>query len=234
MNIQRQITLALNNPVAERFVAELNRQETLFRRKLTAALNKLDKFQRMRPSSVGYNLDFLNDGLNNQMLDTFQHRPNIVFSTDVHLTKAQKVTLGLMSGWYVYAMVYNLDDRCAGVLIKNHEEGSGVTTSERGIQSTITYQSNLKVQKWGIIYPNGLVRKSVTMPIARRGQWLQATSQDKLETDSKGNYVVIKGAKAPTRSRFLPKEATEDQLARAARNENIDAGVKAGKFTIHG
>lgn len=159
MNIQNKIARALLSSTAERFVANLNRQELHFRKCLSIAFRERGKMLKLLMVSNNNQSEYLRDAINDDVLSQYQTRPTLVFSTDVALTNQQKSVLRTLNGWSVYSMVYNLEDQCGAVLIKNHCEGLPVKNS------------TVQVHKWGMVYPDGRVKSSTRMPIAVCGSW---------------------------------------------------------------
>ena len=195
------LTKALECQIAQKFVDTLNKQEVQFRDSLSLATiyQARTKMIQTLLNRSGADSTHLRDAVGDDVIGHFSKRPTLVFSTDVMMTKEQKEAVALMGGWNVYAMVYNMEDQCGAVLIKNHSDGLAVKNS------------TVKVQKWGMIYPNGHVRTSTRMPIAQRGSWGE---QKKL----------IK----------LPKEAAEMLMFQVQINNAVDKGVKKGRVTIEG
>ena len=204
MNIQRDLSKSLQNPVAKRFVESLNKQESTFRKCLSSAYRDRNQLLKM----VSVNPD-LRSSIGQDVLTSFDTRPTLVFSTDVTLTKQQKKTMSVLSGWHAYALVYNIEEQCAAVLIKNHLEGSCASRQDRGVQTTVSYQSFGKTQKWGMVYPDGSIRTGEDMPISACGKW-----------------------KAVRRLKSLPKETPKDAIKRAQSSKHVADGVKRGLFSI--
>lgn len=195
------LTKALTCPIAQKFVDTLNRQEVQFRDSLSLASIYQARTRMIQSllNKSGADSTYLRDAVGDDVIGHFSKRPTLVFSTDVMMTKEQQETIALMDGWNVYAMVYNMEDQCGAVLIKNHGDGIAVKNS------------TVKVQKWGMVYPNGHVRTSTRMPIAQRGSW----GEDK-------------------KLKKLPKEAAEMLMFQVQINNAVDKGVKKGRVTIEG
>jgi hypothetical protein len=193
MNITNQIKNSLASDAAEKFAKRLNKQESQFRKCLTVANRERAKALKMLVVS---NNDYLRDSINVDVLSYYESRPTLMFSTEVKLTKEQKQTLLVLSGWNVYSMVYNLEDECWAVLIKNAGEGNRVQNS------------TVKVQKWGMIYPDGTIKSSVNMPISRVGSW------------------------GKTSKRVQPTDVSLAAISQAQLNKQVANGIKAGRFTI--
>lgn len=161
MNIKTSLAKSLSNPVAQHFVALLNKQEKDFRTCLTGAYkDRFNSKQILQTNQfTGIFEDYLRESISDDVLKHYESRPTLVFSTEVALTKEQTNALKILSGWNVYAMVYNLEDRCCAVLIKNHHAGVKVQNS------------SVEVQKWGLVYPSGAIKTSTRLPVASCGKW---------------------------------------------------------------
>ena len=157
VNIVRGLKKSFASEVASYFVKIQNQQEAEFRHArhvcATKAENMLGYWRRNRDTKKL----FSNALGKMDIVEYNRDRPTLVYSTEVRLTPEQKRTLELIdSDWEVYSMVYNVDDRCAAVLI------------HRG---TVMDGNKMVDTKWGLVYPDGEVKISHSLPVKRRGSW---------------------------------------------------------------